>query len=527
MTFPLIHPLTQKSWDKIGQKHHHGVNIPLGAIRTHQSSGIGEFLDLLPLIDWCHRLRFDVIQLLPLNESGPSEPSPYNALSSCALHPIYLSLHALPLTENLSALPPLQRHLTALNTTKHLAYREVLALKNSYLIHYLSAVKEELKKKESYITFVKEEEWLLDYALFKALKNSYRERHWQEWPEKARHPSHTRKKQWLKTYSEEIEFHCLIQYLCFSQLQQAKAYAEEKKVWLKGDIPILVNPDSADVWAHRAFFHLDQIVGRPSSALEPEGQYWGFPLYNWKAMEENHFEWWKKRLQTAAKLYHIYRIDHIIGFFSLWTIPAGQHPKTGRYIPSDPNLMEAQGRHLLATLLSFTDMLPIGEDLGDPDPCIQKVLTEYGIPGTKIFRWQRNWDKDHSFIPYEDYPPISMSSVSTHDLATVALWWRTFPKEAAAYAAFKKWRQTPQLSQDHHLEILWDNHHSGSLFHINLLQEYLALAPHVTWEDPQDERINYPGTVQPQNWTYRYKMPLELLMEDSPLNQAFERILAP
>ena len=95
-------------------------------------------------------------------------------------------------------------------------------------------------------------------------------------------------KKWLKSYAREVEFYYLLQYLCFQQLKEVKAYAESKNVWLKGDIPILVNPDSADVWAHRTFFHLDRVVGRPSSTLEPDGQYWGFPLYNWKAMEENH-----------------------------------------------------------------------------------------------------------------------------------------------------------------------------------------------------------------------------------------------
>ncbi|MEM7174596.1 MAG: 4-alpha-glucanotransferase [Chlamydiota bacterium] len=512
---------TSTAWNTIGVRHHHGINLPLAAIRTKKSAGIGEFFDLLPLIDWCAQLKLDIIQLLPLNESGKNEPSPYNALSSCALHPIYLSLHALPYRNAASDL----QHLTSLNDTKQVAYQKVYELKLTYLCHYLAAVDDQLKSEPTYTDFLATQEWLTEYALFKVFKNKHNDQNWQEWPEEERHPSKTQLKKWLKEYAREVDFYCLLQYLCFNQLKAVKAYAERHNVWLKGDIPILVNPDSADVWAHRTFFHLDRVVGRPSSNLEPDGQYWGFPLYNWKAMEENHHEWWKKRLQTASQLYHIYRIDHIIGFFCLWTIPAGQSPKTGCYFPSNPDLMRAQGRHLLETLLSFTEMLPIGEDLGDPYPFIKETLASYGIPGTKVFRWERDWERNSEFIAYSDYPPISMSSVSTHDLDTTPLWWQKFPSDAAAYAAFKKWRYSKTLHRDQLLEILWDNHHSGSLIHINLLQEYLALTPELTWDNPEDERINYPGTIKSRNWTYRYKMPLETLLTDQALSDFFRHIL--
>lgn len=523
----LSQSLTATAWKRIGIHHHHGINIPLGSIHTKDSAGIGEFFDLLPLIDWCHQLHLDVIQLLPLNESGENEPSPYNALSSCALHPIYLSLHELPYCEETPHLKTILSQLRKLKTTKRIAYSEVLRLKRSFLSSYLATVGHKLAKKERYFNFVKRQNWLLEYALFKVLKDKNCGKNWKHWPANEQNLTHQKRKKWLKDYQREVEFYCLVQYLCFEQLTKVKDYATKKKVFLKGDIPILVNPDSADMWAHKNFFHLDWVVGRPSSSLEPEGQYWGFPLYHWKAMEENHHEWWKKRLQTAAQLYHLYRIDHIIGFFCLWIIPEGQKPKTGHYSPKQQDLMHAQGRSLLKTLISFTDMLPIGEDLGSSYPFIKTTLSAYGIPGTKIFRWERAWEKDGFFIPYDHYSPISMSSVSTHDIDTTQLWWQKFPKEASQYAHQKKWTYFEKLTAHQQREILWDNHHSGSLFHINLLQEYLALTPELTWDDPEDERINYPGTIQPRNWTYRYKQPIETLSTNQALNDAFHTILSP
>ena len=187
--------------------------------------------------------------------------------------------------------------------------------------------------------------------------------------------------------------------------------------------------------------------------------------------------------------------------------------------------MEAQGRTLLKSLISFSTMLPIGEDLGDPPPFVHKCMSEYGIPGTKIFRRYRLWKTDRSFIPFEEYTPISISSVSTHDMETVWLWWKNFPDEAAAYAAFKKWSYSPTLTPEQQFEILWDSHHSGSLFHVNLLQEYLALVPELTWENPDDERINFPGTESEANWSYRYKEPLEILLKNEKLKTLFEKLL--
>ena len=120
---------TEKAWKKVGMKHHHGIQVPLLSIRTKKSSGNGEFLDLIPLIDWVASLGMDILQLLPLNDSG-CDPSPYNALSATALHPIYLSLHALPHSEGLEAFHPF-------NETKRVAYRQVLDQKLTFLKKYV------------------------------------------------------------------------------------------------------------------------------------------------------------------------------------------------------------------------------------------------------------------------------------------------------------------------------------------------------------------------------------------------------
>ena len=512
---------TYKAWKKIGIFPHHGLNIPLFSIRTKKSCGIGEFLDLLPLIDWCLSLKIDILQLLPLNESG-LDPSPYNAHSACALHPIYLSLHALPFIEGFEQEI---KNFTFLNNYPSLLYHAVLHKKLIFLKKYLKKRGEKIKKDNDYLLFLQKQEWLLPYALFKVLKDHFQQKHWKDWPETFKEITSHHFKVLSRQYAQEIEFYTLLQYLCFSQLKKVKAYAASKNIFLKGDVPILVSPDSADVWFHRSFFNLELAAGSPPNSLDPDGQYWGFPLYNWKAMEQNHYEWWKKRFLFANEFYHIFRIDHIIGFFRLFAIPREQHPKKGFFTPKQAGIMEAQGKTMLHLLTHLSHVLPIGEDLGEVPSFVADSLKEFGIPGTKIFRWQRYWEKKGAFIPYNAYEPISMTTVSTHDIDTVPLWWEKNSEDAKAYAAFKKWTYQEKLSKEYLFEILWESHHSSSLFHINLLQEYLALCPELTWANLEKERINYPGTIQKRNWSYRYKMHLETLIHHTQLNELMQKII--
>lgn len=485
-------------WENIGKKHHHGIQVPLLSLWTEKSFGTGEFLDLIPLIDFLSSAGMNILQLLPLNDSGP-DPSPYNALSSTALHPIYLSLHSLP---HLKEPPPPFKV-----ESNRLPYFEILDRKLDFLKSYVHEVGDEITSSKEYQSFIEKNHHLYDYARYKTLKNLHKCHHWETWS-----------KTILPEDSPEITFYLILQYLCHIQLEKVKKHAEKRKVFLMGDIPILLSPDSADVWAHQEFFDLSLQAGSPPNPFDPAGQLWKFPLYKWNVLEENHFEWWRKKIQTAAQYFHLYRIDHILGFFRIWAIPKGKTPAEGSFVPSDPPLMELQGRKLLENLLSFSDMLPLGEDLGNPPPFVRETMRALEIPGLKIFRRNRNWNTDRSFIPYEDYHPLSVSSVSTHDLEPVSLWWKKFPDEAKDYAAFKNWDYHPSLPPEMLQEILYDNHHSGSLFHINPLQEYLGCLPDLTWENPEDEQINIPGTESSFNWTYRFKHSLETLTSSQKLH---------
>ncbi len=499
---------TETHWQPIGKRAHHGLAIPLSALRSRKSCGIGEFYDLIPLIDWCRQISFDCIQLLPLTDMG-RDTSPYNSMSSCALDPIYLSLRTLP-DANQAELAASFHELTHL---PRVAIQEVKQKKLNWLYTYFLHTFSSIEKTEDYQRFIEGQAWLLPYALFKACKTQYGERCWQDWPESARQydPS------LIHTSQQTVNFYVYLQYLCYKQLKTVRDYATSQSVFLKGDLPILLSPDSVDVWENRSLFDLTLVAGAPPDYYNKLGQKWGFPLPNWEAMREEQFSWWKQRLKMAAQGFHLYRIDHVVGFFRIWGIPQNLPAKEGHFIPKNPRLWPAHGEHILEKILEASPLLPIAEDLGVIPKEVPLILKKLGICGTKVLRWQRDWEDGERYIPYHLYEPFSMTTVSTHDCDTLRGWWQFYPEEAKAFCLFKGWNYQRNLPPERILEILHDAHHTPSYFHINLLQEYLALFPNLVHSNPQEERINIPGEILPTNWTYRFKPFVEEIAQHASL----------
>ena len=171
-------------------------------------------------------------------------------------------------------------------------------------------------------------------------------------------------------------------------------------------------------------------------------------------------------------------------------------------------------------------MLPIAEDLGVVPDVVRPILQHLGICSTKVMRWERNWHTDKHFIPLKQYPPISMTCLSTHDSETLGEWWKVFPEEAMPLALSKHWKYDPHLTIDQRAELLHDAHHTSSLFHINLLQEYLGLCPELTWPDVEQDRINIPGKILPTNWTYKFRTSIEEIAESLTLKKYMHKILS-
>ncbi len=478
---------TDAHWQKIGAHPHHGIVLFLPALHSQQNFGIGEFLDLIPLIDWCKKVGFDCIQLLPLNDSG-NDPSPYNVVSTCALDPIFLSLSALQIA--IPGPPPSTR-------------LEIFQKKLSLLRAYFNQNFATLCETTHYQTFLSDNPWLTAYAHFKALKEQHGGKHWIDWPIDSPPPP-----------PSEEHFYIFLQFLCFQQMRRVRDYATQAHVFLMGDFPILPSSDSADVWASPNQFHLDIEAGAPQDAYNPNGQHWGFPLPNWQVMEQTQFAWWKLRLRTLESLYHIYRIDHAVGLFRIWGIPKGKPPLEGAFVPADRALWVPRGKKLLELFIESSPLLPIAEDLGTIPEEVYPILKELGICGMKVVRWQQ---QGGHYTPFDQYEPLSLTTLTTADMSLLASWWKSTPNESVPFAHFMHIPYHPLLSASQRLTILRAAHRSSSYFHINLLQEYLALFPELCFLDPESERINIPGTILPTNWTYRFRPSVETIVSHQML----------
>jgi len=512
-------------WQQVGLRPHHGIAVPLFSLHTATSCGIGEYPDLVPLIRWCQPLGFDTIQLLPLNDTG-GDTSPYNSISAFALNPLHLGLAALPYVESDGELAAELAAMPRGRGSLRVDYAAVRHHKGAFLRRYLEKYRERLVASDNYQQFLAGAPWLRGYGLYKILKARYNQQSWEQWLEEWRSPSPESLDVLSCTEAAALQDEALIQYLCEHQLHKAHEVAAACGVALMGDIPILIGRVSALLWLNRDLFLLSYASGAPPDLYAEEGQYWGSPIYNWEVMARCHYRWWVERLTAAARYYQIYRIDHVVGLFRIWSIPLGLKSHEGHFIPENPAIWQEHGSTILEMMLRCCPMLPIGEDLGTVPPETRVTLTALGICGTKVTRWERLWEGDGSFIDGKDYPPLSLTTLSTHDSEPLALWWRDVPAEAKLYAQHLGWDYQPTLCPLQHEALLRISHATASLFHINLLQEYLVPFAELSWPSLEEQRINKPGIVSDANWSVRLRPSLEEMTSHEGLTRLMRGMIA-
>ena len=299
-----------------------GTAIPVFSLRTADSFGIGEFHDIKKMVDWAAATGQNFIQLLPVNDTMMTDSwqdsYPYNAVSSFALHPQFIHLPDTgvrvdkayrEMRDSLNALP--QVDYEKVNREKIRLLRKVFAAKGDKLI-----------EDSEYQAFVKANDyWLLPYAVFCCLRDEKGTVDFSQWGKYARF-SRKKAEEYAAANAAAVAFWCWIQYGLDVQLKEAVAYAHAHRVAIKGDLPIGVSRTSADAWMSPELFNLDMQAGAPPDAFSTDGQNWGFPTYNWDKMAETGFAWWKARLRKMSDYFDAYRIDHILGFFRIWEIPA-------------------------------------------------------------------------------------------------------------------------------------------------------------------------------------------------------------
>ena len=646
-----------------------GTSIPVFSLRSNDSFGIGDFNDLKLMIDWAEMTNQQMIQVLPINDTTTTktwfDSYPYNAISSYALHPMYLGLSKLPL-KNKKQLKALIEEARELNKLQFLDYEKVFKLKDKYTRILFEEQKDIVLQSNEFKEFYQNNiSWLFPYSIYCYLRDKYNTAHFPNWGENATYDE-DKLTTLLNNNSEakkSFDYYCFLQFLLDKQLKEATQYAHSKGVTLKGDIPIGINRDSIEAWTAPHLFNMDTQTGAPPDDFSVYGQNWGFPTYNWEAMEKENFNWWRKRFQKMADYFDAYRIDHILGFFRIWEIPTHSvQGLLGHFSPAMPysandirtmgisfdedrmtkpfiheeslhdifgtHALEVQEKYIeitewkrfklkeefdtqikirnyfhnkhdnksniirnglyqlcnevlfvrdktnrnlfhpriaaystysykhlqeherwafdsmyedffyhrhnqfwqqqamskLPPLISSTNMLCCGEDLGMVPSCVPDVMNELKILSLEIERMPKSTQVE--FAELNHLPYLSVSTTSTHDMSPIRLWWtedRDVTQRYYNHVLQHDGEAPAECSPKLCMEIV--NHHlqSSAMWVIVPWQDWISISGKLSHNNPEDERINIPS--EPNHyWRWRMHITLENMIKQSELNAIMQNI---
>lgn len=487
----------------INYNYNAGVAVPVFSLRSDDSCGIGEFLDLKKLADWCVATGLKLIQILPINDTttdgGWSDSYPYKSISTKALHPIYLNVEKVGRLNDENEQKRFQEIKKELNAKEFVDYPEVFKTKMDYL-----------------------------------------------------------KKVYAQKRGKKPAFYEFLQQHCDKQLTEAVDYLHDRGIMLKGDLPIGVNRESDDVKQNPHLFNLNMETGAPPDAFSAKGQNWGFPTYNWAAIEAENFQWWEERVQWFKRYFDALRIDHILGFFRIWEIPKDSpDARSGHYSPEDPRLWEIEGRKRLSKIFNLPNntsfrlerngmeksqtfagdfstslrsarndgLLICGEDLGMVAPCVPGVMRELGILSLEVQRMPKN--SARPFSDPRENPYLSVDNTGTHDMPTIRGWWEQDRELSARYyhEMLHHTDNPPYFCEPWVCKEIVEQHlNSSSQWVILPIQDYIAMDGDFRWNNTWDEQINDPA--DPNNkWKYRMHQSLEALLNNEKLTNLLKNLV--
>lgn len=504
-----------------------GATIPLFSIRTRTDWGIGQITDLATCASWLLGAGQRLLQVLPTQELSEGETSPYGALSAFAIDPIYVDVGRIPdldaaaIAKRLGAVGLAE--LAEVRRAPCVDYRAVRALKKRAFAEAFARFREHQlvadpggERAHAFFAFIdRESAWLRDHALYMALRASHDGHGWSTWPAEERDRDAkvlalSKARRDDGGIGTRVLEQMYLQWVAHLQWQEARAELKKLGVSLMGDMPFIVGCESADVWAHQDQFRTDVALGAPPDDFAKDGQSWGLPVYDWDAMDKDGLAWLRTRARHAAALFDRFRIDHLVGFFRQWVTKEGER---GHFVPANELEQRARGERVLRAMLEAAGPgAVIAEDLGVIPPFVRETMSRLGLPGYKVLPWE----KDEHFMSRDPrgFPELSVATWSTHDTQPITAWWDELELwERERLAGLDKMpldlpRKERELAL---LKLLFS---ARSELTLVLVNELLG----------DTSRINTPGTVNDQNWTWRLPRPIEDLREDPEVMARFEAI---
>ena len=504
-----------------------GVLLPLSAMRTSGDWGVGDFGSLKEWTEFLAGLGIKFIQILPLQETAPGVNCPYSALTSFAVDPVYVQIEAV---EDIAHSSGAQEYIGSL-AADLLQWRQsprapFAAVKEAklkllwlgyqtFLINQVAARTARAHAFEAYCAA--QSSWLEGYAVFRALKDFFKWQSWTQWPAELQDVHSSQTHQFAAQYKEFVDFFKYIQWVLDQQLRCAKVFAQEKGLYIFGDIPFATNLDSAEVWAEKENYRIGWEIGAPADQFSKDGQRWGLPAYNWPYLLEHQLDLWRRKIRRVTELYDIFRLDHLVGFFRTYVF--APNAQQGAFdVEGEQNQMERGHIFLRMVLDEAKGKLPVGEDLGVIPNYVRRMLVELKIPGYKVLRWER--EDNGWYREPRNYPVVSLATTSTHDTETLRGWWETMDINERRNI----WEMISAQKTDGNIPFNLDTQRL-------MLKRVLESASALTlfaWQDITGtlERINTPGTMGEHNWTYRSDVtPQEAREKYGAQLQMFEELL--
>lgn len=451
--------------------------------------GIGDFgKEAYEFVDFLVKAKQKMWQILPLGITGYGD-SPYQSFSAFAGNPYFIDL------DELSEEGYLDKNTIDSfdlgDNPEFIDYEKIYFSKMKLL--RIAYNKAKLKMNSELKSFYNEHTWLKEFSLFMSIKAFNNNSSWISWDKSFKDIRSETVGQFHLDNQDEIYFWVFTQYFFLKQWHRLKKYANENGIQIIGDLPIYVSQDSADVWGNPRFFNLDNdlvpitVAGCPPDYFSETGQLWGNPIYNWKALDEDGYKWWIKRIEYSFKLHDILRIDHFRGFESYWEIPYGfENAVNGRWV-------KGPGMKLFNKIKEELGDLPIiAEDLGFLTEDVINLIRDSGFPGMKVLQFAFDSREESDYIPHT-YDKNCVVYTGTHDNNTAIGWLEEIPKEDYDYAV--RYLKLDDV-EGFNWGLIRGAWSSVANLAIAPMQDFLGLG--------KEARINTPSTLG-NNWRWRVK----------------------
>ncbi len=523
-----------------------GVLFPVFSMRRSGDLGIGDTQSVRLCIDWLNNYGVGFLQLLPINVSG-SDHSPYSAISSIALDFIYLDVLQIPEVKVADVEKVQNESASGWLSAGKVDYVKVKEVKSRLLRAGYASFLDAGEEPESFKNFKAEEaEWLVSYCKYRWLmEEAEGEEDWTTWA----HEYNSAEKALIYEAEKNLrcdgeprriqDYYAWVQWHAFTQWRSVRKYADRMGIKLMGDVPIGVSNSSADVFFEPQWFESGWYGGAPPETVFKDdafackwGQNWGVPLYDWQALREDGFAWWRRRISKLTDIFNIFRVDHILGFYRIYAFP--WHPKRNQeflplteqeakkrtagelphFYPRADDTMVNKAKNLLAgdeyiqaIMEAAADSEVVGEDLGCVPDYVRPHLLELGIAGFKVCHWER--DIVGGAVMPEEHPYCSFATYTTHDHPSLSAMWEELRSNCDA-GDVKSLETLKVISEFATLDIkdteecpAYSDRIKWSL--INALMRSNARYSALMINDILDstERINIPGTKNDGNWSYR------------------------